>query len=235
MPVEPTRRCPYCAEEIQSKAIRCKHCRADLTAKGRSTTQFLPVAALIVLGTAAVVFSYSWIQQHPYPLRFLSTPDPETGGRDVRLVAAIPDPVSRTLDSTEIAANVKRTINRGVEHRIAQQMNQERSRLARNAQHAQRAGKPADPNATEAALARDEEALRANTPTVDTVQLSKSDDLDFTAAAHYTNGSTEIYDVRFTDNGTKMLIEPRSRANHVLAPAPLTSAHAAQLEGLPGH
>jgi hypothetical protein len=28
---EPTKRCPFCAEEIKAAAIKCKHCQSDLS------------------------------------------------------------------------------------------------------------------------------------------------------------------------------------------------------------
>jgi hypothetical protein len=211
--MESSRRCPYCAEDIQPDAIRCKHCHADLSQPARAGPRVLPAAVLLVLGAAAIVGIYSWIQQHPYPLRFISTFDAQTGGREVKLAQAIPEPVSTTLDNADIAANVKRTLNRSVERKIAQQMSQRRSAAAANAERLQRQGKPTDPKATEAALARDEDALRATTATVDTVELSKVDDFNYIATAHYTNGRRAPYDVRFTDNGTRMLIEPRHAAN----------------------
>jgi hypothetical protein len=51
-----TKRCPFCAEDIQKDAIRCKHCKSDLTSSPRPTTRlpFVPIAG--AAPTSGVLF-----------------------------------------------------------------------------------------------------------------------------------------------------------------------------------
>lgn len=39
-PSTPTRRCPWCAEEIQTAAVVCRHCGRDVPALGQSDPQW---------------------------------------------------------------------------------------------------------------------------------------------------------------------------------------------------
>jgi hypothetical protein len=70
--MEPTKRCPYCGEEILAVAIKCKHCQSDLTSpppKGALAPGPTPTAEkkrskgaqnfIVLLIVAAIVYFYA--------------------------------------------------------------------------------------------------------------------------------------------------------------------------------
>lgn len=61
-PAEPTKRCPFCAEEILVAAVKCKHCGTDLTqaVAVRRTTAIKTWFNLAVFTALASWAAYSW-------------------------------------------------------------------------------------------------------------------------------------------------------------------------------
>jgi hypothetical protein len=71
--MEPTKRCPYCAEEVLAVAIKCKHCGSDLTtdpaARSAQTAPAKPAAdygwALLGIPLAGALLIWTWVPQIP--------------------------------------------------------------------------------------------------------------------------------------------------------------------------
>src|SRR6266508_3616938 len=48
--------CPFCAEEIQDAALRCKHCRSDLVTAPPAASQARPTAPRVSRGPRLLAF-----------------------------------------------------------------------------------------------------------------------------------------------------------------------------------
>jgi hypothetical protein len=90
--MDATKRCPFCAEEILSAAIRCKHCKSDLSARTETEREASPGPKAIWIGrilgiVGLTIFGIWLLRRAPPPSIFAAPPSslqPEPGrGADV--------------------------------------------------------------------------------------------------------------------------------------------------------
>jgi hypothetical protein len=103
--MDATKRCPFCAEEILSAAIRCKHCKSDLSerAETKQVVSARPRAIWIgrILGILGLTIFGIWLLRPAPPPRIFAAPPPEPA-READIPAIQPSvPASLPIRATE--------------------------------------------------------------------------------------------------------------------------------------